>query len=203
MIRSIPFILAAFAFNAPAGAQSWEDYRYPEYAISIAFPANPNIEITTHEVADGRSVPARIYSVRHDKGEFKMTVSDVSNAGLDEKAVIDYAIKTLSEGGTVKVNIPHRIYQVYGRQLTLEGADGSRAMVAMFDFMGRLYQIEAKVPPGGNEFELTRFQQSLVFERGVSNRSPEEIRAIREACRGLANPAFGAGLDDPRCQTRR
>jgi hypothetical protein len=25
----------------------------------------------------------------------------------------------------------------------------------MFDFMGRLYQTEAKVPPGGNEFELT------------------------------------------------
>jgi hypothetical protein len=71
MIRSIPFILAAFAFNAPAVAQSWEDYSYPEFAISIAFPANPNIEITTDEVADGRSVPARIYSVRHDKGEFK------------------------------------------------------------------------------------------------------------------------------------
>jgi hypothetical protein len=98
-----------------------------------------------------------------------MTVAHVANAGLGEKAVIDYAIKTQSEGGTVKVNIPHRMYQVCGRQLTLEGANGSRAMVAMFDFMGRLYQIEAKVPPGGNEFELTRFQQSLVFERGVSD----------------------------------
>jgi hypothetical protein len=71
MVRSILFILAAFAFNAPAVAQSWEDYSYPEYAISIAFPANPNIEITTHEVAGGRSVPARISSVRHDEGEFK------------------------------------------------------------------------------------------------------------------------------------
>jgi hypothetical protein len=148
-------------------------------------------------------VLARIYLVRHDKGEFKMTAADVANAGLNEKAVIDYATRTLSEGDTVKVNIPHRIYQVYGRQATLEGADGSRAMVATFDLMGRLYQIEAKVPPGGNEFELTRFRQELVFERGVSNRSPEEIRAIREACRGLANPAFGAGLDDRRCQTPR
>jgi hypothetical protein len=98
-----------------------------------------------------------------------MTVADVANAGLDEKAVIDHAVKTLSEGGTVKLNIPHRIYQVCGRQLTLEGANGSRAMVAMFDFMGRLYQVEAKVPAGGNEFKLTCFQQSLVSERGVSN----------------------------------
>ena len=202
-MRIMAFAVAAFVASGPAVAQSWEDYSYPEYAISVAFPASPQIETTTYQIADGHSVPARVYSVRRDNGEFKMTVADVANAGLDEKAVIDYAIKTLSEGGTVKVNIPHRIYQVYGRQLTLEGADGSRAMVAMFDFMGRLYQIEAKVPPGGNEFELTRFQQSLVFERGVSNRSPEEIRAIREACRGLANPAFGAGLDDPRCQARR
>jgi hypothetical protein len=60
----------------------------------------------------------------------------------------------------VKVNVPARIYQSYGRQLTIEGADGSRSMAAMFDIMGRLYQIEAKVPRGGSEFELTRFQQS-------------------------------------------
>ena len=83
-------------------------------------------------------------------------------------------------------------------------------MVAMFDIMGRLYQIEAKVLAGGNEFELTRFQQSLVFERGVTNRSPQEVRAIRDACPGLTgvlnaagNPVQPAGPDDPRCQARR
>ena len=46
-MRSIPFILAAFAFSAPALAQSWEEYSYPEYAISVAFPTNPKIETTT------------------------------------------------------------------------------------------------------------------------------------------------------------
>ena len=139
-----------------------------------------------------------------------MTVADLANAGLDEKAVIDHAIKALSQNATVKVNIPARIYRVYGRQLTIDGADGSRSMVAIFALMGRLFQVQAKVPPGGNEFELTRFQQSLVFDRDVSNRSPEEVRTIREACPGLAgvlngagNPVNPAGVDDPRCQTRR
>ena len=209
-MRSIAFILAAFAFSAPALAQSWEEYSYPEYAISVAFPTNPKIEMTTYEVADGRSVPARVYSARQDKGEFKMTIADLANTGLDEKAVIDHAVKRLSQRGTVRVNVPARIYQVYGRQLTVDGADGSRSMVAMFDIMGYLYQIEAKVLPGGNEFELTRFQQSLVFERGISNRSQEQVRAIREGCRGLigvlngaGNPVNPAGLDDPRCQARR
>jgi hypothetical protein len=209
-MRSIPLILAAFAFSAPAVAQSWEEYSYPEYAISVAFPASPQIETTTYQIADGRSVPARVYSVRQDKAEFKMTVAELANTGLGEKAVIDHAIKALSQDATVKVNIPARIYRVYGRQLTIDGADGSRSMVAIFSLMGRLFQIQAKVPPGGNEFELTRFQQSLVFDREVSNRSPEEVRAIREACPGLAgvlngagNPVNPAGVDDPRCQARR
>ena len=203
------FAVAAIV-SGPAAAQSWQEYSYPEYAFSVTFPASPKIETTTYEVADGRAVPARIYSVRQDKSQFTMTVADLANTGLDERAVIDHAIKRLSKGGTVKVNVPARIYQVYGRQLTVEGADGSRSMVAMFDIMGWLYQIEAKVLPGGNEFELTRFQQSLVFERGISNRSLEQVRAIRESCRGLAgvvnaagNPANPAGVDDPRCQVRR
>jgi hypothetical protein len=209
-MRIIAFAVAAFVVSGPAAAQSWEEYGYPEYAFSVAFPANPKIETTTYEVADGRSVPARVYSARQDKGQFKITVADLANTGLDEKAIIDHAIKRLSQGATVRVNIPARIYSVYGRQLTVEGADGSRSMVAMFDIMGRLYQIEAKAPPGGNEFELTRFQQSLVFERSVTNRTPEEVQAIREACPGLAgvlngagNPVRPAGPDDPRCQARR
>jgi hypothetical protein len=209
-MRIIAFAVAAFVVSGPAGAQSWEEYSYPEYGFSVTFPANPKIETTTYEVANGRSVPARVYSARQDKSQFKMTVADLANTGLDEKAVIDHAIKTLSHGATVRVNVPARIYQVYGRQLTVEGADGSRSMVAIFDIMGRLYQIEAKGLPSVNEFELTRFQQSLVFERGVTNRSPEEVRAIREACPGLAgvlnaagNPVQPAGPDDPRCQTRR
>ena len=201
-MRLIALILAAFAISGrPAAAQNWQEYSYPDYAFTVTFPADPKIESTIYEVADGRSVPARVYSVRQDKGEFKMTVADLANTGLDEKAVIDHAIKILAANGEVKVNYPHRIYGVYGRQLSLVGKDGSRSMVAIFDILGRLYQIEAKVLPGGNEFELTRFQQSLVFERDVSNRSPEEVRAIREACPGRRDAPFPpGGADDPRCQ---
>jgi len=209
-MRIIAVAVAAFVISSPAVAQGWEEFNYPEYAFSVVFPTNPKVETIPYEVADGRMAPARVYSARQDKAEFKMTIADLANTGLDEEAVIDHAVKRLSKNGTVKVNVPARIYQVYGRQLTVDGADGSRSMVAMFDIMGYLYQIEAKVLPGGNEFELTRFQQSLVFERGISNRSQEQVRAIREGCRGLigvlngaGNPVNPAGLDDPRCQARR
>src|SRR6266478_3406581 len=165
-MRLIAFALAAFVAGGPAAAQNWQEYSYPAYSFTVAFPADPQIETTTYRLAD-------------------------------ESAVIDHAAKTLSQGGEVKINIPHRVYQVYGRQLSILGADGSRSMVALFDFNGRLYQIEGKALRGGNPLDMLRFQQSLVFIGGGSNRSAEAIRAIREGCRGgAANPA---GLDDPRC----
>jgi hypothetical protein len=58
--------------------------------------------------------------------------------------------------------------------------------------------LRRRLPGSSNTAADTlRFQQSLVFTGGSSNRSDDTIRAIREACRGAAfNPA---GLDDPRC----
>jgi len=196
-MRLIGFALAAFVAGGPAAAQNWQEYSYPAYSFTVAFPADPQIETTTYQLADGRSVEAHVYSVRQNDSVLKVTVAELANTGLEESAVIDHAIKMLSEGGQVKIDIPHRVYQVYGRQLSIAGADGSRSTVAVFDFNGRLYQIEGKALPGGSPLDMLRFQQSLVFTGGGSNRSPEAIRAIREACRaGVANPA---GPDDPRC----
>ena len=203
-MRSITFILAALVASAPTAALSWQEYAYPDYAFALAFPADPQIETTTHQVAEGRSVPARVYSHRQNNVVFKMTVADLAGTNLDEKAVIDHAIKTLSASGKVEVNIPQRIYRVYGRALTIHGADGSHSMAMVFDYKGRLYQIEAKALPGGSaadtEIDIIRFQQSLTFTDGGSNRSEDAIRAMREACRGAPNPA---GPDDPRCGARQ
>jgi hypothetical protein len=196
-MRLIAFTLAAFVAGGPAAAQTWQEYSYPAYSFTVAFPADPQIETTTYRLADGRAVEAHVYAVRQNDGVFTVTVAELANTGLDESAVIDHATKMLSAGGEMKINIPHRVYQVYGRQLSMLGADGSRSMVALFDFNGRLYQIEGKALRGGNPLDMLRFQQSLVFTGGGSNRSAEAIRAIREGCRaGVVNPA---GLDDPRC----
>jgi len=102
-------------------AQSWEEYSYPDYAFSVDFPAKPIVENTTYQVADNRSVPARVYSVRQNSSELKVTIADLANSGLDETAVIDHAIKTLSAGGDVTFNIPQRIESVYGRSVGIKG----------------------------------------------------------------------------------
>ena len=202
-MRMIAFILAVFLAAGPAAAQTWREYTYPDYAFTVAFPADPRIETVAFPVADGRSVTAQVYSVRQNNAVFTVTVAPLANTGLEESAVIDHAIKTLAQGGEVKLNLPHRIYRVYGRQLSILGADGSRATVALFVYAGRLYLVEAKALPGAtdNAADILRFQQSLVFTDGGSNCSAEAIRAIRDACSGrVGNPA---GLDDPRCRPAR
>jgi hypothetical protein len=201
-MRLVPILLAAFVASGPVLAQGWEEYAYPDYAFAIDFPANPQIETTTFQVAPDRSVPAQVYSVSQNNVLLKMTLADLTNTNLTENAIIDHAIKMLSEAGAVTVHIPARIYRVYGRQLTIDGADGTQSMIQLFHYKGRLYQIEAKAHSrhaDDAQSEVVRFHQSLNFLDGGTNRTQEEVRAIRDVCKNLPNPAFGAGLDDPAC----
>jgi hypothetical protein len=162
-MRLIAFLLAAFVVSSPAAAQSWKEYRYPDFAFTVSFPAEPRIEITTYQAADGRVVPARVYSVTQASSVFQMMVADLTNAGLEESAVIGHAIRTLSQGGEIKLDIPHRISRVFGRQLSIQAADGSRSSVALFFHDQRLYQIGGKALAIGTTADAIRFQQSLVF----------------------------------------
>src|SRR5277367_4119078 len=66
-----------------------------------------------------------------DEGLFVGDAAVEAPGRLDESAVIGHAIKTLSAGGEVKLDILHRIYKVYGRQLNVLGADGTRSTVAV------------------------------------------------------------------------
>jgi hypothetical protein len=159
----IALVLSAFIASGPAAAQSWKEYAYPNHAFSVAFPADPKIETVAYQSSDGRPVEARVYSVTQDSGVFRMTVADLSETKLEEAAVIDHAIRTLAQGGEIKLDIPHRISQVYGRQLSIAGADGSHAFVAVFFRNKRLYQIEGKATDRNSTSDAIRFHQSLSF----------------------------------------
>ena len=171
-MRPIAIIVALVFAGGPAAAQSWREYAYPDDAFSVAFPADPKIETTTYQAVDGRPVAARVYSVSQDGGVFKMTVADLPDTAVPENAVLDHAVKTLSQGGEIKVDIPHRISRIYGRQLSITAPDGSRSSIAVFYHKQRLYQIEGTaLPAGGNATaDAIRFQQSLTFTDDSTNR---------------------------------
>jgi hypothetical protein len=172
-VRPIAAVAALFVAAAPAAAAGWTEYAYPADFFSVAFPADPKVETVTYQAADGRQVEARVYSVSEGGGLFKMTVADLPDPALQENAVLDHAVRLLTQqGSTVKVDIPHRISRVYGRQLSLAAADGAYSSVAVFFHKRRLYQIEGTVLPGAanTSADAIRFQQSLAFTDDSTNR---------------------------------
>jgi hypothetical protein len=60
----------------------------------------------------------------------------------------------------------------------------------MFDYNGRLYQIEGTSLSSGNDAtaDAIRFAQSAIFTGGAPNRSPDEIRAARALVAARACP---------------
>ena len=173
-MRLIGAMLALALFvSGPAAAQSWREYTYPQYSFGVSFPADPTIETKGYQTADGSMAQAQVYSVARDNSHFTMTVVDLSNVKTDEKTVIDHAILMLAQGGEVKLDIPHRVSRVYGRQLSILGQDGHRSSIALFYNQRRLYQIEGVALPGGADAtaDAIRFQQSLIFTNGTANRS--------------------------------
>jgi hypothetical protein len=164
--------LAMLWAAAPAAAQSWKEYSYPADFFSVAFPAEPKVETATWQGADGRAAAARVYSVVRGGGAFRMTVADLPDPALQESAVLDHAVRTLAQGKAIKVDIPHRISRVYGRQLSLATPDGGYSSVAVFFHKRRLYQIEGTAHPGtaNGAADAIRFQQSLAFSDDSTNR---------------------------------
>jgi hypothetical protein len=208
-MRLIIGLFAVLIASAAAQAQGWQEYAYPTYAFGVAFPAEPKVETTTYPAPDGRTAQAHVYSVTQNDAVFKMTVVELP--GMEEKAVIDHAIKSLARGGEIRLDIPARVARVYGRQLSIVGADGARSSDAIFYHLGRLYQIEGKALSGNEAPSYAiRFQQSLIFTGGETNR-PDIVREVRRNCRNAADGntpgAAAAGGEqtaqvDERCRRR-
>ena len=83
-MRPIALILAVSFAGGPAAAQSWKEYAYPGDAFSVAFPADPKVETTTYQTADGRPAEARVYSVSQEGGVFRITVADLPDPATQE-----------------------------------------------------------------------------------------------------------------------
>jgi hypothetical protein len=162
-MRLVAFVVALLLFASPAAAKDWTEYAYPDHSFTVAFPAEPRIEPTTYQAADGRAFAARTYSVALDGSLFKMTVVDLPDANASGDAHVSHAVKTLTDGNQIKLDIPHRIRSTYGRQLAVARSDGSFTYVAVFFHKQRLYQLEgiASVAGGDADVDAMIFHQSL------------------------------------------
>lgn len=166
----ISCVLAAGALittaSAPAGAQEWREYAYPDEGFTGAFPAEPKVETTSYPASGGRLVEARVYSVVRESGAFKVTVADFSHTEMSDGNVMAYAVLMLARDGEINFDIPHSTRRIVGRQAGIDRADGSRTYASVFFHNRRLFQIEGTVPAGGAAADAVRFQQSFDFTDG-------------------------------------
>jgi hypothetical protein len=160
------FVVAQFLAGGPAQAQAqakdWMEYAYPDRSFTVHFPAEPRIEPTSYKGSEGRAFEARVYSVTLEGRVFKLTVVELPEAGTDD-AHVSHAVKSLTDGTQIKLDIPHRIRQTYGRQLAVARTDGSFTYLAVFVHKQRLYQLEGTASVAGGEADVDAmiFHQSL------------------------------------------
>ena len=157
----------AMMLAGPAVADEWNEFQPPDHSFTVNFPTAPTIATTVYRTADGRAFDAHVYYTKQEGGAFTLMVTEIPETGsqTQEDALMADAVKKMTEGGTIKLDIQHRIRWNYGRQLAIAGINGGYAYIAVFHHNNRLYQIEGKafVAGGQAEVDAMRFQQSLDF----------------------------------------
>jgi hypothetical protein len=212
-VSAIAIVLLSGALLA--SAQGWIDYENREDRFSVNFPAQPKVESIDWPGEYGPMFPGRVYAVEAGGARYSVTVIDYTStraihaklqknqadelpiyADLDPVGSIQYAATKLYRkrpGAMVTYDAYHYIDLVSGQQLQLTNADGSRTFVGIYLHEGRLYILDATVPPKAPQPGL--FQQSLSFldEKGERVRH-NEIYYYRPAPRpGRRDGGAGPG----------
>lgn len=181
-MRPTILLLTSLLFTATASAQSWRMFTDPDEFFSVNFPAEPTVRNFEYASEYGATLPGKIYEVRNGDSLHSVTIvnftdaqriyqelpdrtDEGNNAALwlyDQRGSIAYAARNFRlRGGEVTYDAWHHIDLVEGHQLQMTNADQSRTYASMYLHDGRLYVLEATVPPGSLPQGL--FQQSLSF----------------------------------------
>jgi hypothetical protein len=149
-----------------ANAQEWTAYRYPDPGFAVQFPAEPAVEKTTAKTANYHSLPMTRYTVRQDRITYTVSVVDYSTTNADPLSTIAETERALGASGKVTVATGARINRSFGRELSINGTDGSRSAIAIFFVDKHLYTLVGQaLPPNAIEKsgDAIRFQESLQF----------------------------------------
>ncbi len=166
MKRTTAILVAISLLPVAAVAQDWKVYPYPEPGFAVQFPVPPVVEKGTFKTSAGASLPMTSYTARQDGILYTMRVVDFSSTNADGTSVIAETEKSFGASGKVTVAIDARISRQFGRELSVNGTDGSRSAVAIFFANKHLYTLVGEsLPPNAiaRSGDAIRFQQSLQF----------------------------------------
>ena len=181
-MRFVPvlFVILSSLCAVAASAQEWRDYLSTQDGFQIRVPGDFTITETTWNSEYGAVMPARIYLYEDDSGTYKLTVVDYTDAyrihaaredrteadtlrvywEVDVYASVVYAASMIrARPGKVAFNAYHYIGRVPGEQIQMVYPDESRLYAGIYLHLGKLYVLEATVPP--NSPPPVVYQQSL------------------------------------------
>ena len=183
ILRACAALLLLVAVPVGAQRSAWIEYRSPQDFFSISLPGQPTIrDITYKTLAEptgyenpvgqgagyGLRLPGRVYSVEGATGRYSVTVVDFpanvkpgrswGSAFLMAQASWVFLTRQAAEPTLLSA---YRANSVYGHQLHLLNANGSRTVALVQAHEGRLYILEGTVPKG--QPVPTAFPQSFRF----------------------------------------
>ena len=163
----VALLMAGLVVPAAALAQEWTAYTYPDPGgFTIQFPGVPAVERGRIKNATGVSLPMTRYAVRQEHIIYTVSVVDYSSTNADALSTIALTERSLDASGKVTAAAGARVARYFGRELTLDGADGSRSAIAIFFVNKHLYTVVGQaLPPNADEKsgDVSRFQESLQF----------------------------------------
>ncbi len=183
-MRFVPilFVISSGLCATTASAQGWRDYMSTEDRFRVRVPGEFVVTDTTWDSEYGAVMPARIYLHEDGASSYKLTVVDYTDAyrihaaredrteadtlrvywEVDVHASVVYAASMIRQRpGRIAFNAYHYIGRVPGEQIQMVYPDESRLYAAIYLHAGRLYVLEATVPP--NTPPPVVYQQSLAW----------------------------------------
>jgi hypothetical protein len=162
----IGILLVALLMPVVAVAQEWNAYTFPDPGFTIQFPAVPVVGKGTVKNTTGVSLPMTRYVVRQDRIIYTLSVVNYSSTNADALSTIRETERSLGTSGKVTGATGARVNRSFGRELNLDGTDGSRSAIAIFFVNKHLYTVVGQaLPPNASEKsdDAIRFQESLQF----------------------------------------
>lgn len=162
----VAMVMTGLLLPAAAGAQDWKAYSYPDPGFTVQFPADPTVERGTVKTPTGIALPVTRYTVHQDHVVYAVSVVDYSTTNADSLSTIAQTERRLGTTGKVTAATGARVNRSFGRNLSIEGPDGSRSAAAIFFVDRHLYTvIGTALPPlaGERSDAAIRFRRSLQF----------------------------------------
>lgn len=185
------------ATTLPAAA-AWKEYRYEDLGVVKEFPVAPKMQTGTYKTPVAGTATAHILTAEEEGIKYTLTVVDLMNKVEQGATLMGECVYLAEDEGKPVANMMARVEPgpraIYGRIISDDLKDGSRAMTACFYTKGRLYKVQALVLPSNpdypNSSQAIRFVNSLSFNmRG----DPAEDAATDAATRGNRGGAARAG----------